>query len=74
MPKARRQEIASQGGKAAHAQGRSRQWTSEEARVAGQKGRDAQVRKRPEPSLVDVKALGQALVEAYRDAVQHEQE
>lgn len=30
--------IASAGGKSAHAKGRGRQWTSEEAREAGRKG------------------------------------
>jgi general stress protein YciG len=34
-------EIASKGGKAAHAAGTAHQFTSEEARVAGQKGGSA---------------------------------
>lgn len=34
----RRVEIASQGGKAAHLQGRAHRFTSEEAREAGRKG------------------------------------
>ncbi len=31
-------EIASKGGKAAHAQGTAHKWTSEEAQAAGRKG------------------------------------
>jgi hypothetical protein len=34
----RRKEIASLGGKAAHAQGVGHQWTEETARIAGRKG------------------------------------
>lgn len=34
----RMREIASEGGKAAHRQGRAHRWTSEEARAAGKKG------------------------------------
>jgi general stress protein YciG len=36
-----RREIASMGGKAAHAQGRGHRFTSEEARAAGRKGGQA---------------------------------
>jgi general stress protein YciG len=35
----RMQEISSMGGKAAHRQGAAHQWTVEEARAAGKKGR-----------------------------------
>ncbi len=38
MDKAKVAEIASKGGKAAHAQGRAHQFTSEEARAAGKRG------------------------------------
>lgn len=38
LSKERRKEIASQGGKAAHALGRAHEFTPEEARAAGQKG------------------------------------
>lgn len=34
----RQRQIASQGGLAAHASGKAHQWTSDEARAAGQKG------------------------------------
>jgi general stress protein YciG len=38
MDPAKQKEIASKGGKAAHAQGRAHEFTSDEARVAGRKG------------------------------------
>ncbi|WP_438029141.1 KGG domain-containing protein [Sorangium sp. So ce233] len=41
MSPERRKEIASAGGKAAHARGTAHQFTSEEARAAGQKGGEA---------------------------------
>src|SRR5688500_19244668 len=34
----RQREIASKGGRAAHAKGTAHEWTSDEARVAGRKG------------------------------------
>jgi len=37
MDPARRREIASTGGKAAHAKGTAHEWTSEEAREAGRR-------------------------------------
>jgi hypothetical protein len=41
MDPARQREIASKGGKAAHASGHAHQFTSEEAREAGRKGGQA---------------------------------
>ena len=38
MDPSRQREIASKGGRAAHAKGTAHEWTSDEARVAGQKG------------------------------------
>lgn len=38
MSAAKRYEIASKGGQAAHQQGVAHEWTVEEARAAGQKG------------------------------------
>jgi hypothetical protein len=38
LDEARRKEIASMGGRAAHAKGTAHQYTSEEAREAGRKG------------------------------------
>lgn len=38
MDKTKQLEIASKGGKAAHAQGKAHEWTSEEAATAGKKG------------------------------------
>ncbi len=42
----RRREIASKGGRAAHAKGTSYEWTPEEARRAGRKGGSALHRRR----------------------------
>lgn len=38
MPEEKQREIASKGGKAAHAQGRAHEFTPEEARIAGARG------------------------------------
>jgi general stress protein YciG len=38
MDAARQKEIASKGGRAAHAKGTAHEWSSDEARVAGRKG------------------------------------
>jgi len=38
MSSEKKREIASKGGKAAHAQGTAHKWTSEEAQAAGRKG------------------------------------
>ncbi len=38
MTPGRREEVASKGGKAAHAAGTAHKWTSDEARIAGAKG------------------------------------
>jgi uncharacterized protein len=38
MDRQKQKEIASKGGKAAHAKGTAHEWTSEEARAAGRKG------------------------------------
>lgn len=38
MDKKRQLELASMGGKAAHAKGTAHEWTSMEARIAGRKG------------------------------------
>lgn len=38
MPKEKQREIASKGGKAAHAQGTAHEWTSAEAAEAGRRG------------------------------------
>ncbi len=41
MDTGKQREIASKGGKAAHAQGRAHEFTPDEARVAGRKGGEA---------------------------------
>lgn len=38
MSKAKQREIASKGGRAAHAKGTAHEWTPDEAREAGKKG------------------------------------
>ena len=38
MDREKQKQIASKGGKAAHAKGRAHEWTVEEAREAGRKG------------------------------------
>jgi uncharacterized protein len=38
MDRERQREIASKGGRAAHAKGTAHEWTADEARVAGRKG------------------------------------
>jgi len=46
MDLAKQREIASKGGKAAHAQGRAHEFTAEEARAAGRKGGESVSRDR----------------------------
>ncbi len=41
MDEEKQREIASKGGKAAHANGQAHEWTSEEAREAGRRGGQA---------------------------------
>ena len=48
MDRAKRREIASKGGKAAHEKGTAHEWTSEEARAAGRRGGLAGPRRRAE--------------------------
>jgi general stress protein YciG len=48
MDRAKQREIASKGGKAAHAKGTAHEWTSEEAREAGRKGGMASHRRKQE--------------------------
>jgi general stress protein YciG len=50
MDRQKQREIASKGGKAAHAKGTAHEWTSEEAREAGRKGGMASHRRRKEQS------------------------
>ncbi len=48
MDAAKQREIASKGGKAAHASGNAHEWTSDEARQAGRKGGQSSGRARAE--------------------------
>lgn len=50
LPPERRRELASQGGKTAHAKGTAHKWTSEEARAAGEKG--GRISRRGHPRVI----------------------
>lgn len=52
MDAAKQREIASKGGRAAHAKGTAHEFTSEEARVAGRKGGEAVSRDRTHMSAI----------------------
>jgi general stress protein YciG len=73
MDRDRVKEIASKGGKAAHAAGTAHQFSSDEARVAGRKGgmaphvRRGGVRRRPEPTSVPSTSHGQGEGQGQND-------
>lgn len=52
MDRSKQREIASKGGRAAHAKGTAHEFTSEEARVAGRKGGEAVSRDREHMSAI----------------------
>lgn len=52
MDRAKQREIASKGGRAAHAKGTAHEFTSDEARVAGRKGGEAVSRDRQHMSTI----------------------
>src|SRR5882757_7150975 len=52
MDAAKQREIASKGGRAAHAKGTAHEFTSDEARVAGRKGGEAVSRDRAHMSAI----------------------
>ncbi len=52
MDRSKQREIASKGGRAAHAKGTAHEFTSEEARVAGRKGGEAVSRERAHMSAI----------------------
>ena len=52
MDASKQREIASKGGRAAHAKGTAHEFTSDEARVAGQKGGEAVSRDRAHMSAI----------------------
>jgi general stress protein YciG len=60
MDRQKQREIASKGGKAAHAKGTAHEWTSEEAREAGRKGGMASHRRRKEQDGDDAQGSGSA--------------
>lgn len=58
IDRARQREIASKGGKAAHAKGTAHTWTSEEAREAGRKGgQNSHNRRRAFPVTLTTEAV-----------------
>lgn len=59
MDEGKQREIASKGGKAAHAQGRAHEFTADEARTAGRKGGEAVSRDREHMAAIG-RAGGQA--------------
>ena len=59
MDTGKQREIASKGGRAAHAQGRAHEFTADEARVAGRKGGEAVSRDRAHMAAIG-RAGGQA--------------
>ena len=59
MDSSKQREIASKGGKAAHAQGRAHEFTADEARNAGRKGGEAVSRDRAHMAAIG-RAGGQA--------------
>jgi general stress protein YciG len=74
MDASKQREIASKGGKAAHAQGRAHEFTAEEARTAGRKGGEVVSRDRAHMAAIG-RAGGQArgrnrALQAARDITQ----
>jgi general stress protein YciG len=55
MDRAKQREIASKGGKAAHASGNAHEFTSEEARIAGRKGGEVVSRDRQHMAQIGAK-------------------
>ena len=55
MDRDKQRRIASKGGKAAHEKGKAHEWTTEEARAAGQKGGSASHRRQPPATPTDEK-------------------
>jgi general stress protein YciG len=73
MDRQKQREIASKGGKAAHAKGTAHEWTSEEAREAGRKGGMASHRRRKEASDAPEGAQGSGSDDVTGMAGQSEQ-
>ena len=69
MDRSKQREIASKGGKAAHAQGRAHEFTTDEARAAGRKGGEAVSRDREHMAQIGRaggQRRGRNLAEAHR--------
>ena len=67
----KQREIASKGGRAAHAKGTAHEWNSDEARAAGRKGgqisRGGRGRLAPDTMTVDVPATVETPATGVRD-------
>ena len=68
MDRERQREIASKGGRAAHAKGTAHEFTSDEARVAGRKGGESVSRNREHMSSIGRKG-GESRSARNRDLV-----
>ena len=71
MDRNKQREIASKGGKAAHAKGRAHEWTADEAREAGRKGGSASHRQQTAvpPAPVDAAAGDHSLAQPEERSV-----
>ena len=72
MDPSRQREIASKGGRAAHAKGTAHEWSSDEARVAGQKGGVAVSRERAHMAAIGREG-GESRSRASRAARENQQ-
>jgi general stress protein YciG len=72
MDPARQRDIASKGGKAAHAKGTAHEWTADEARRAGRKGGEVVSRDRAHMEAIG-RAGGEARGRARQLAAQQQQ-
>ena len=73
MDPARQRDIASKGGKAAHAKGTAHEWTADEARRAGRKGGEVVSRDRAHMEAIG-RAGGEARGRARQLAAQQQQQ
>src|SRR5215475_8479102 len=69
MDRDRQREIASKGGRAAHAKGTAHEWTADEARVAGRKGGETVSRDREHMAAIGREGGGARSASARRRAI-----
>ncbi len=65
MNREKQREIASKGGKAAHAKGTAHEWSPTEAREAGRKGGIASHRKRADEDVAPAEPTPQNALDAF---------